>query len=136
MRSFRDAIKEYDRALAMRPDFAQAYGNRANALVELNCPAEALADYDRAIAEKPYASALVNRGIALKYLDRPKEALESFDRAIALEPEMPQAHWNKALLCLELGDFERGWHGYEWRWRGATDLTSRDFSQPQWQART
>jgi tetratricopeptide (TPR) repeat protein len=132
MRSFRDAIKEYDHALEMRPDFAQAYGNRANALVELNCPAEALADYDRAIAEKPYASALVNRGLALNYLNRPDEALESFDRAIALEPELPQGHWNKALLCLALGDFERGWNDYEWRWRGATELVSRGFAQPQW----
>ena len=132
MRSFNDAIKEYDRALAMRPDFAQAYGNRANALVELNRPAEALADYDRAIADKPYASALVNRGLALNYLDRPDEALESFDRAIALEPGMAQGHWNKALLCLALGDFEHGWHDYEWRWRGATDLVPRAFTQPQW----
>ncbi len=132
MRSFKDAIKEYDHALAMRPDFAPAYGNRANALVELNCPAEALADYDRAIAEKPYASALVNRGLALNYLNRPDEALESFDRAIALEPELPQGHWNKALLCLALGDFERGWDDYEWRWRGATELVSRGFAQPQW----
>lgn len=132
LRAFREAIKEYDRALAMRPDFAQAYGNRANALVELNCPAEALADYDRAIAEKPYASALVNRGLALNYLDRPDEALESFDRAIALEPDLPQGHWNKALLCLALGDFERGWDDYEWRWRGATELVSRGFAQTQW----
>ena len=132
MRAFNDAIREYDRALTMRPDFAQAYGNRANALVELNRPAEALADYDRAIADKPYASALVNRGLALNYLDRPDEALESFDRAIALEPDMPQGHWNKALLCLALGDFEHGWHDYEWRWRGATDLVPRGFAQPQW----
>jgi tetratricopeptide (TPR) repeat protein len=132
LRAFRDAIKEYDRALTMRPDFAQAYGNRANALVELNCPAEALADYDRAIAEKPYASALVNRGLALNYLDRTDEALESFDRAIALEPDLPQGHWNKALLCLALGDFESGWDDYEWRWRGATELVPRGFTQPQW----
>jgi len=132
LRAFKEAIKEYDRALAMHPGFAQAYGNRANALVELNCPAEALEDYDRAIAEKPYASALVNRGLALNYLDRPDEALDSFDRAIALEPDMPQGHWNKALLCLALGDFERGWDDYEWRWRGATELVSRGFAQPQW----
>jgi hypothetical protein len=58
--------------------------------------------------------------------------MASFDRAIALEPNMPEAHWNKALLCLTLGDYERGLEGYEWRWRGATELTSRGFAQPQW----
>jgi tetratricopeptide (TPR) repeat protein len=132
MRSFSSAIEEYDRALAIRPDFAQAYGNRANALVELNRPAEALADYDRAIAIKPYASALANRGLALNYLDRRDEALDSFDRAIALDPDLAEAYWNKALLCLSLGDFEQGWPAYEWRWRGATELIPRGFTQPQW----
>lgn len=132
MRAFDDAIKEYDRAIKIRPKFAEAYGNRANALVELNRLSEALADYDRAISEKPYASALVNRGIALNYLDRPSEALESFDRAIALEPGLIEGPWNRALLCLALGDFEQGWRDYEWRWRGATELVPREFAQPQW----
>jgi tetratricopeptide (TPR) repeat protein len=132
MRSYAEAIKHYDRALEMRADFAQAYGNRANTLVELNRPAEALADYDRALAIKPYASALVNRGLALSYLDRPQDAFDSFDRAITLEPELAEAHWNKALLYLSIGDFAQGWRGYEWRWRRATELTPRDFTQPQW----
>ena len=131
MRAFDDAIKEYGRAIEIRPEFAEAYGNRANALVELNRPSEALEDYDRAIAAKPYASALVNRGIALNYLDRPSEALESFDRAITLDPELVEGPWNKALLCLALGDFEHGWTNYEWRWRGATELVPREFAQPQ-----
>lgn len=132
MRSYDEAIKHYDRALELRPNFAQAYGNRANTLVELNRPAEALADYDRALAIKSYASAFVNRGLALSYLDRPQDAFDSFDRAIALEPELAEAHWNKALLHLSVGDFTQGWRGYEWRWRRATELTPRDFTQPQW----
>ncbi len=132
IRAYDEAIKHYDRALEMRPGFAQAYGNRANTLVELNRPAEALTDYDRALAIKSYASAYVNRGLALSYLDRPQEAFDSFDRAIALEPELAEAHWNKALLHLSVGDFPQGWRGYEWRWRRATELRPRDFSQPQW----
>ncbi len=132
MRDFSAALSEYDRAIAMRPDFAQAHGNRANALMELNRIAEALADYDRALALTPYASAFVNRGVALRYLNRPGEALDSLERALALDPDMPEAHWNKALACLSLGDFARGWEGFEWRWRGGTELKPRDFAQPQW----
>ncbi len=132
IRAYDEAMKQYDRALEMRPNFAQAYGNRANTLVELNRPAEALADYDRALAIKSYASAFVNRGLALSYLDRPQEAFDSFDRAIALEPDLAEAHWNKALLHLSVGDFAQGWRGYEWRWRRATELRPRDFTQPQW----
>jgi tetratricopeptide (TPR) repeat protein len=127
-----EAIASFERALALKPDLTAAHNNRGNALLNLNRPEEALADYESAIAHKPFAFALVNRGSALHYLGRIEEALDSFNRAIALQPELPEAHWNKALLCLAIGDFEQGWPAYEWRWRGATELTSRDFSQPQW----
>lgn len=128
-----EALVCFERALALDPGYTEAHNNRGNALLELNRPAEALADYDSAVALKPFAFALVNRGSALRYLDRNDEALASFDQAIALEPELPEAHWNKALLCLSLGDYARGWPAYEWRWRGATELTPRGFAPPQWQ---
>ncbi|MCK9918828.1 tetratricopeptide repeat protein [Microbacteriaceae bacterium K1510] len=127
-----EALASYEQALAIDPEYTEAYNNRGNALVELNRLDDALTDYNAAIASKPFASALVNRGSALRYLDRTDEAMASFDQAIALEPNMPEAHWNKALLCLTFGDYERGLEGYEWRWRGATELAPRGFSQPQW----
>jgi tetratricopeptide (TPR) repeat protein len=127
-----EAVASFERALTLKPDLTEAHNNRGNALLNLNRPEEALADYESAIAHKPFAFALVNRGSALHYLGRIEEALDSFDRAIALQPEFPEAHWNKALLCLAIGDFEQGWPAYEWRWRGATELTPRGFTQPQW----
>lgn len=127
-----EALESFDRALTLAPGYTEAHNNRGNALLELNRPAEALADYDAAIAAKPLAFALVNRGSALRHLGRADEAMEAFERAIALDPELPEAHWNKALLCLTRGDYARGFEGYEWRWRGATELTPRGFAQPQW----
>lgn len=40
---FEEAIPEYDRALALKPDYAEAHGNRGNALFQLNRQEEALA---------------------------------------------------------------------------------------------
>jgi tetratricopeptide (TPR) repeat protein len=128
-----ESLAAFDRAIALKPDYAEAYNNRGNALLELNRLAEAVAGYDRALVLKPdFADALVNRGSALHHLGRNDEALASFDRAIALDPELAEAHWNKALSCLSLGDFERGWQGYEWRWKRDSELKARDFAQPQW----
>ena len=127
-----EALASFDRALAIEPGYTEAHNNRGNALLELNRPAEALADYDAAVANKPLAFALVNRGSALRHLGRNAEAMETFERAIALDPALAEAHWNKALLNLTLGDYARGLEGYEWRWRGATELTPRGFAQPQW----
>ena len=128
-----EALASFERALALKPGYVEAHNNRGNALIELNRHEEALADYDAAIAAKPFAFALINRGSALRYLGRTAEAMACFDQAIALDPKMPEAHWNKALLALALGDYESGFAGYEWRWRGATELSPRGFAQPQWQ---
>ena len=58
-----EALASYDMAIALKPDFAEAYSNRGNALWDLQRPVEALASYDKAIALKPdYAEAYDNRG--------------------------------------------------------------------------
>ena len=53
MKSFTAALADYDRAIAIRPDFAEAYGNRGNALRELGRHSEALDACNRALALKP-----------------------------------------------------------------------------------
>ena len=63
------ALESYDRAIALRPDYAEAFNNRGNALLDLKQPQAALESYDRAIALKPdYAEAFNNRGNALRIL--------------------------------------------------------------------
>ncbi|HEY0224506.1 MAG TPA: tetratricopeptide repeat protein [Pseudolabrys sp.] len=132
LRRPREALAHFDAALALKPDYAEAHNNRGNALLDLNRAAEALAGFERALSLKAgYADALVNRGNALRDLDRDDEALECFERAIALSPQLAEAHWNKALLHLSHGDFEKGWPGYEWRWRRA-GASIRGFTQPLW----
>jgi tetratricopeptide (TPR) repeat protein len=62
-----EALASFDRALAVRPDYAEALYNRGVTLQELKRFDEALASYDRALAVRPnYAEALHNRGNVLK----------------------------------------------------------------------
>ena len=129
-----EALASYDQALAIEPDFAEALNNRGNVLRQLNRPAEALASCQRALAARPgYLEALNNRGLALQALNRNEEALASYDEAVRAAPHDPDAHWLRSLCRLLLGDFERGWEEYEWRWRVA-DFPSakREFEQPLW----
>ena len=127
------ALASFAQAIALKPGYDGAYNNRGNVLLDLNRHADALADYDRAIELAPdNTDALVNRSNALTNLGRFAEALESCERAIALKLDLAEAHWNKALTSLLLGDFERGWPAYEWRWRRNAESGHRDFSQPLW----
>jgi predicted TPR repeat methyltransferase len=127
-------LESYDRAIALRPDYAEAFTNRGIVLAELDRPEEALQSYERAVAIAPdYAEAFYNRGNALRDLCRIEDAAESYERAIALVPEHAAAHWNLADCRLLLGDFARGWQEYEWRWKSAlSDDGWRDFQQPLW----
>src|SRR5262249_23516605 len=98
-----EALASYDKAITLKPDYAEAYSNRGAALMELARPMEALASYDKAIALKPdYAEAYSNRGNALKDLQRPTEALASYDKAIALKPDYAEAYSNRGNALRDL----------------------------------
>jgi tetratricopeptide (TPR) repeat protein len=134
LKRFEEALASCDRALALRPEYAEALVNRGNTLNGLKRFGEALASYDRAITLRPgYAEGLSNRGTTLNELKRFQEALASYDRALALRPNHAEAHVNEALTRLLLGDFERGWKKYEWRWKKASFTSPvRNFAQPLW----
>jgi Tfp pilus assembly protein PilF len=133
-----EALASYERALVVQPAYAEAHYNRGIVLRGLGRPAEALASFDSALAIDPnHADALNNRGVVLRDLDRPLEALASYDRALAIEPGYAEAHSNRSCLALLLGDYERGFEEFEWRWR-VPEIAPwrRDFAQPLWRGDT
>jgi tetratricopeptide (TPR) repeat protein len=65
LKRLREALDSYNRAIALRPDLAEAINNRGNVLYSLGRFVEAVASYDKAIALKPdCAHQLTNRGTA------------------------------------------------------------------------
>ena len=88
MKQFDAAIACYDKAIALKPNYAEAYSNRGNALKELKQFETALASYDMAISLKPdFAEAYSNRGNALQELKQFDAALASYDKAFSLKPD-------------------------------------------------
>src|ERR1019366_5641633 len=64
-----EALKNFDRAMALDANFADAHGNRATLLQSVGRHEEALASFDQAVMCSPgLAEAHVNRGNALKDL--------------------------------------------------------------------
>ena len=129
-----EALSVFETACRRAPDDPDIRLNRANTLKDLDRPAEALAEIDAALVRDPtVARAWYNRGNILQDLLRHAEAVSSYDTAIRLEPEHPGANWNRSLSLLTVGDYERGFEGYEWRWRNpAVHQPMRDFTIPRW----
>ena len=110
-----DSLEAARRSLALRPDFAEAAINLGNAFLKLDRIEEALAAYRRADTARPgFAPALCGEALALRNLGRFDDALAAFEAAAALGSR--EAVAGKGCLLLTLGDFERGFEGYEARW--------------------
>jgi tetratricopeptide (TPR) repeat protein len=131
---FEAALQSFDTSIRLNPEYAVAHNNRGNVLERLGRYPDALAAYDRTIALDPNsADAYTNRGTAFASLGRYDEALESYEKAIALNPDCIDAHWNLSLVCLQRGEFARGWKEHEWRWQNEKlAILRRTFAQPLW----
>jgi tetratricopeptide (TPR) repeat protein len=129
-----EALASYDKALAVQPAHVEALYNRGIVLRDLRRPLEALASFDEALSIDPrHIDALNNRGVVLRELDRPAEALASYDQALSIDPDYAEAHSNRSCVRLHLGDFERGWEEFEWRWRVPEFAPwRRNFAAPLW----
>lgn len=109
------ALTLIDRAIEIRPDYADAYNNRGNVLQALNRFEDALTSYDRSITLKPdSASAHNNRGNTLRKLDRVPEALAAYQKAIAIKPDYAEAYCNMGCALADLNEVDDARRFYQY----------------------
>ncbi|HET6328705.1 MAG TPA: tetratricopeptide repeat protein [Planctomycetaceae bacterium] len=131
LENYEAAVACYESALQIDAAYAKAHFNLGNVYKDIGQASEASACYRRAIYVEPeLAEAHINLGVVLQQQGRLSEALDCHDRAVQLRPDDAEAHFHRAGTLLLMGDYERGWDEYEWRWR--YDLTPRDFTAPAW----
>jgi tetratricopeptide (TPR) repeat protein len=94
---------------------------------------EAANSYRRALADNSNFDARINLGVLLKDLGKLDEALIQYDQVLEFDPENRSAHNKKSTTLLLLGELEKGWLEYEWRWKRTSEpLIQRNFPQPRW----
>tara|TARA_B100001057_G_scaffold468786_1_gene528343 strand:+ start:409 stop:654 length:246 start_codon:yes stop_codon:yes gene_type:complete len=63
-----------------------------------------------------------------------QKAIEASEKAISLNSENANAQFSKSLTLLKMGNFEEGWHLYEWRRnpnrKNAANSAKRKYKQP------
>lgn len=113
-RRHEEAVNFYDRAVALAPDYVEAFNNRGNALKELGRHQAALASFDAAIALAPdYAEAHLNRAIVLRLEKRFDEAIAANGAAIRCNPGLLQAYSNRGNIFQELYRFHDALADYD-----------------------
>ena len=80
LRRFDEALASYDRALTLRPDYAEARYNRGNTFGAQNRHTEALAQYELALSLQPgHVDANWNRALSLLLLGQMQAGWEQYE---------------------------------------------------------
>ncbi len=106
------ALEDFDKAIELRPDYAEAYANRGKVKIDREAYADAITDFDKAIELKPdLAEAYGNRGLAYQNLTDDENATRDYTKAIELG-HSPQAYWNRGMLRYALGCFNLAYEDF------------------------
>ncbi|MEW6498048.1 MAG: tetratricopeptide repeat protein, partial [Cyanobacteriota bacterium] len=100
---FQEAITAYEKAIALKPDQAEAHWGLCYSLNAMGQPQEAIAACDQALTFKPdYAEAFWSKGSSLHQQNKYEEEIKLYDQAIQINPKYAEAWNNKGVAFLKL----------------------------------
>lgn len=106
LENFEQAKADYNNAIEINPEYANAYNNRGNIKAKQADYKGAIKDYNRAVQLSPQlVEAYCNRGLAKESLGDHYQALEDFDRAVELDSEYVDAYLRRGILKQDLKDY-------------------------------
>ena len=110
---YKDAIKSYDAAIFLMPDFAVAYSKRASAKISLKDYKGVVKDYDTAILlGEEDVGLYINRGVSKRTLGNYIGALKDCETAIKLDPENIEAYLNRGDTHAKMRNYEKAIQDY------------------------
>lgn len=109
-----DAIKDFTEALRLKPQWKEAYYNRAVAYENVKRLPQAIQDYQTLLKNDPnYVDAYNNLGII--YLDQKKyaDALKQFQKAVDINPQFALGYANIALTHVRTENYDQALKNYD-----------------------
>ena len=108
------AIADFDEAIRLKPDFAEAYHGRGIAYFNKGEHDHAVENYNKAIDLDPdYAEAYNNCGIAYFSKGEHNHAVENYNKAIDLDSGYAKAYNNRGVAYSSSGEYEHAIEDYD-----------------------
>ncbi|MBD0346206.1 MAG: tetratricopeptide repeat protein [Coleofasciculus sp. Co-bin14] len=106
LKRYKEALDTYNRAVELKPEYAEAWQGKGNSLLELNQYKDALNAYDKAIQIQPdYLKAWMGRSKALDRLQRYEEAINSLDTLLKIQPNHLEAWSDRGNVQIKLQQY-------------------------------
>ena len=106
-KKLKKALSAYDMAIALKPDFVEAYHNRALGLQQIHKYEAAIIDLEQAIRLDPDSSELHYKLGCIKGCSNQCEsAIADFDKAIKLNPNYAEAYCCRGLIKNKLNKYK------------------------------
>lgn len=114
-RKLEEAEGELAKALALRPDLAEAHLQLAYTRLEMNEPRTALREFEAVLARNAHSpGARVGIGIARIRLGQVDEGIRQLEEAVVLNPEPVRGHYELGRAYEARGDTARAVYHYRW----------------------
>lgn len=99
-----EAIKHYKRAIALNPDYGEAYSNLGAIYMESGMLDESIVEYQKALKLNPYSTdAHYNLGIAYASKGLFPNAIKEYKEALKIRPDRPGIYYNLGLSYAKSG---------------------------------
>lgn len=103
-----NAIEDFNRAIALNPDLAEAFSNRGIAYRRKGLYDHAIADYSKSLVLNPHNAETYNkRGFSWYQKGSLKQAIDDFNHAIGIDPQYAPAYFNRGVAFHKKGEFDR-----------------------------
>ena len=108
-----EAIAAYNKALDIKPDYAEVYNNMGNVLQDQGKLEEAIKAYNKALALKPdYAAAFSNVGNTFQRQGKLEEAIAAYNKALDIKPDYAEVYNNMGNVLQDQGKLEEAIKAY------------------------
>ncbi len=115
LQNYAYALHDFNKAIELKNDYADAYIGRGVTYVALSKHADALSDFTKAAILDPYsAAAFYNKGYSCVNLGRFEEAVAAYSDAIELKNDYGEAYVNRGVAYFQLGDKSSACHDLQY----------------------
>jgi Flp pilus assembly protein TadD len=138
-----EAQEHLEQAVRLQPNYAEAYSNLGGVYLRQRELEKAVTALEQAVRLRPdttgsseeassipaehrsllqldYSHVYHNLALTLSDLGDYQKALSCIEQSLKINPDHFEPHFLRSLIWLTLGDFERGWRDYEYRWHYRT----------------